>query len=118
MELTLEQIVAKAGNVLEDAFQYMLEHQRRLPDDFDTKIGFALRDEQGDPMHSTDLKWVIRKLAHHPKYVYVAVRYMEQWCAPMEFKRPLDKINAITNIWSHWPKEAPLGLEGLALDFD
>lgn len=120
-------IVERAETVLEAGFQHMLEHNGNLPTDFESQLEKALGRGKS-PLHYQDLKTRMPAIAKHPRYIYVAVRYMENVKGGAnvistdicrEYVLILSKIfgskacindtrllaEARKAFWSHWPNE-------------
>lgn len=123
MSRELDKIVEKAGPLLEEAFQYMLMHDCKLPDDFEKRMEQAFGRGKDGKITYEQLKHKVIPLVKHPKYVYVAVSYMEGTDnVPMEFHRHLAEAYGVRTynhstaaadrraFWSHWPEEDPRGL--------
>lgn len=121
MPRKMEQLVEKAHDVLEEAFQYMLTHDCNLPWDFERKL-LAVWNKK----ISVHIRTFVQEIAKHPRYGYVAVRYMEnEECTgevfnqhiASEFKIPLAKAYGVRvfyysraledrkAFWSTWPNE-------------
>ena len=122
-------IVERAEAVLEAGFQHMLEHDGNLPTDFEAQLEKAL-GRGGSPLSYKDLKPRMPAIVKHPRYIYVAVRYMES--APhcgagfnqtiaSQYKPILARIYGVKSLnyatimedrkafWSHWPNEMERG---------
>ena len=133
--MTIEdrKIIARAQEVLEAGFQHMLEHDGNLPFDFEKQLEAAYGRGKNSPVRYTELKPHMKAIVKHPKYVYVAVRYMENhggggnmFSVPVcsEFKMRLSEVfgsrailetpeelqEARKPFWAHWPEEDPRGL--------
>ena len=120
-------IVERAQAVLEAGFQHMLEHDGNLPTDYESQLERALGRGKS-PLGYQELKQRMPAIAKHPKYIYVAVRFMENTKGGAiviandicrEYKLFLSRIfgskailetpesleEARKAFWSHWPNE-------------
>ena len=122
MPRKMEQLVEKAHDVLEEAFQYMLTHDCNLPWDFEARLRIAWARSAKNPLANRDLKDRILDAYKHPRYAYVFARYMETSNpngVVTEYQRPLAYLYGVKvysgtkaeedrkAFWAKWPNEDP-----------
>lgn len=109
MSFQYKRRLEKAIPALEEALEYMRNHNGDLPFDIDLKLRTAFGDAKpGGILDKVMLKDAVLKLLTHPRYRLVAVRYMENPdgghgispCIPEDFKPDLERLYGI-NLFSY-----------------